>query len=371
MSSRLRSSRCLLLSAGIAVFAVASAAGSLAAQSVLERTPNLSGGWIVEPGIIQFNFIHRFSQSGEPQRKVVSSPSFDLAYGLWSGAMLGAKYATHSDVAPGLPNEWQFFTRYSPVTQAGGAPLDVAAEAGYNLVAESFDGEVTLARRLGRVRLIGATRALSNGYDAGEVRYAVGGGASVRLLDGLALAGDVLSLLDRREAERTVWGAAVQLRIPYSPHTLSLQATNANTATLEGASRGTGEVRYGFEFTIPLTVRRYLPRSAPEAPPVDEADDTTVAGAFAAVDTAVVTMADLAYGTTRLEIAPGTMVVWRNDDPVVHTATADDGGWDSGEIAPGESWSRTFDEPGTFAYHCTPHPFMTAEIVVRRGGGDR
>ena len=51
--------------------------------------------------------------------------------------------------------------------------------------------------------------------------------------------------------------------IPGTPHTFSLQATNTSTATLEGASRGTSQRRYGFEFTIPFTLARYFGRRQP------------------------------------------------------------------------------------------------------------
>lgn len=29
--------------------------------------------------------------------------------------------------------------------------------------------------------------------------------------------------------------------------------------------------------------------------------------------------------------------------------------WDSGELTGGQTWSRTFDVPGTYRYFCGPH----------------
>ena len=75
---------------------------------------------------------------------------------------------------------------------------------------------------------------------------------------------------------------------------------------------------------------------------------------------------NLAYGQTRVEVAPGTVVEWLNDDPVVHTVTTENGGFDSGEIAPGGKWAQRFDVPGTFTVFCAPHPFMRATITVRQ-----
>ena len=43
---------------------------------------------------------------------------------------------------------------------------------------------------------------------------------------------------------------------------------------------------------------------------------------------------------------------------------ADEGSFDSGLIEPGRSYERVFDRPGDYAYHCTPHPFMTGHVIV-------
>ncbi|WP_089612118.1 plastocyanin/azurin family copper-binding protein [Dehalobacterium formicoaceticum] len=31
----------------------------------------------------------------------------------------------------------------------------------------------------------------------------------------------------------------------------------------------------------------------------------------------------------------------------------------------GASYSYTFNETGTFEYHCSPHPFMTGKVIVK------
>ena len=80
---------------------------------------------------------------------------------------------------------------------------------------------------------------------------------------------------------------------------------------------------------------------------------------------AVVAIRDFAFHPAMLSVPQGTRVTWINcEDATLHTATADDGSWDSGGLAPGESFERTFDEVGGHPYHCTPHPFMTAEVEV-------
>jgi plastocyanin len=57
-------------------------------------------------------------------------------------------------------------------------------------------------------------------------------------------------------------------------------------------------------------------------------------------------------------------VRWINEDQVEHSVTADSAAFDSGLIEPGRSYERVFDRPGEYAYHCTPHPFMTARVIV-------
>ena len=318
-------------------------------QSVLDRPPNLSGGWLGARGTLQFNFVHRFGVGDAPLRKVTNSPTFLLSYQLPLPLLIGFNYATSSDVAAAFPNEWEGFARYG---QRG-----VALQAGYNQAAGSFDAELTAARNVGRLRLIAAGRLLSNGYHSDTTRYAVGGGATVRLNRWFALAGDATTLIDRRPGEKAAWGAGLQVAIPYSPHTLSLQVTNTNTATLQGASRGIDRVRGGFEFTIPFTLSRYFGGR-------QKAANGGNGGAMVANATKA-EIRGMNYGPKRIEISAGTTIQWTNNDPLVHTVTADDGSWDSGAIEPGKTWAHTFTQPGEYAVHCTPHPFMKAVVVVR------
>ena len=57
-------------------------------------------------------------------------------------------------------------------------------------------------------------------------------------------------------------------------------------------------------------------------------------------------------------------MTWTNDGPTAHSATASDGSFDTGIFSAGGSRSQTFDEAGTFAYICTPHPNMHGTVVV-------
>jgi plastocyanin len=47
-----------------------------------------------------------------------------------------------------------------------------------------------------------------------------------------------------------------------------------------------------------------------------------------------------------------------------HTVTSKDGRWDSGDLAPGATYSVTFQPPGIYYYFCRHHKGMQGTIVV-------
>ena len=344
------------------------------AQSLLDRPPNLTGGWVGNPGTLYFNFLHRFSASPAPVRKVSNVPTFTVAAGLPMRTMLGFHYATNSGLAPAYPNEWEFWARHQLFQQDGGAMFDLGGQVAYNLAADGVDGEVSLGRRFGPVRLMGAARVLSDPLAAGETRFALAGGGTIRISRYFALAGDVATLMDREDGEELAWSAGLHLAIPLTPHTLSLQASNTNAYTLQGMSRGEEEVRYGFEFTIPLTLSRWFGSGAqgghgaavpppPGAPSATPSADAAAAQAAGTLERAGIR--NMAFAPARIEITAGTTVEWTNNDPLAHTVTAADGSFDSGLIQPGGKWSYTFANPGTYDFACTPHPFMKGVVIVR------
>jgi len=81
------------------------------------------------------------------------------------------------------------------------------------------------------------------------------------------------------------------------------------------------------------------------------------------------TIKDFEFAPKTINIAVGDTVKWTNDGPTVHTATASDGSFDTGNLDEGQSGSHTFEEAGTFAYVCSPHPFMKGSVVVGSGSG--
>ena len=77
-----------------------------------------------------------------------------------------------------------------------------------------------------------------------------------------------------------------------------------------------------------------------------------------------VTISNYSFSPQTLTIKIGTTVTWTNKDLAKHTVTADDGSFESPFFGQGGTYSHTFSEAGTFAYHCSPHPYMKATIVV-------
>jgi plastocyanin len=63
-------------------------------------------------------------------------------------------------------------------------------------------------------------------------------------------------------------------------------------------------------------------------------------------------------------ISAGTTVTVTNDDAVPHTWTSEDGVFNSGTLAGGETFDFTFENPGEFAYFCSIHAEMTGSITV-------
>ncbi len=61
----------------------------------------------------------------------------------------------------------------------------------------------------------------------------------------------------------------------------------------------------------------------------------------------------------------GQTVAWHNADASTHTATANGGAFNTGNIGGGStSAAITMNTAGSFPYHCSIHPTMTGTLVV-------
>jgi amicyanin len=83
-----------------------------------------------------------------------------------------------------------------------------------------------------------------------------------------------------------------------------------------------------------------------------------------------VAIEDFAFTPSTLTVKKGVTVTWENRDAVGHNVLADDatnGGGLPAEadlLNEGESFSVTFDQVGTYSYHCGPHPNMKGTVEV-------
>lgn len=78
----------------------------------------------------------------------------------------------------------------------------------------------------------------------------------------------------------------------------------------------------------------------------------------------VVLIDQFAFSPDNIKVKAGTEVIWKNKDSTGHTATSEDGSFNSGTITDGGEFKMRFDEPGTYSYTCDMHSFMTGTIVV-------
>jgi plastocyanin len=80
-----------------------------------------------------------------------------------------------------------------------------------------------------------------------------------------------------------------------------------------------------------------------------------------------VEIVDFAYDPDPVTVQVGGKVTWLNQDSAPHTATAEDGSFDTGTLEEGKLKSESFKQAGTYAYICEIHPDMhgTVEVVEK------
>lgn len=83
-----------------------------------------------------------------------------------------------------------------------------------------------------------------------------------------------------------------------------------------------------------------------------------------ASDVFEVAVVDNGYLPKIATVPVGTTVTWVHQSIIVHTVTSDAPLYDSGFLREGNSFSYTFDQSGTYEYHCTIHPTLRGTVVV-------
>src|SRR5260370_11241711 len=75
-------------------------------------------------------------------------------------------------------------------------------------------------------------------------------------------------------------------------------------------------------------------------------------------------MQNFAYQMANNQVRAGTTVTWTNQDNVPHSVTSKNRMKDSGLLYQAQSFSYTFNTPGTYQYYCSVHPYMVATVTV-------
>jgi LPXTG-motif cell wall-anchored protein len=87
---------------------------------------------------------------------------------------------------------------------------------------------------------------------------------------------------------------------------------------------------------------------------------------------AVVSIGDNFYAPVTISISVGDTIPWSNDGQSQHSATANEGSFDTGIFGPGVRRSHTFNRAGHFDYYCLVHGKSqsgTVRVSAKRGGG--
>jgi plastocyanin len=100
--------------------------------------------------------------------------------------------------------------------------------------------------------------------------------------------------------------------------------------------------------------------------PTATATQAVTASAGAPVSSAKVAIRNYMFMPMNVSVKAGAKVTFTNFDSTAHTATSIDSGFDTTTLRPGQSRTVTLSKPGTYAYHCLFHAFMTAHITVVR-----
>jgi plastocyanin len=104
-------------------------------------------------------------------------------------------------------------------------------------------------------------------------------------------------------------------------------------------------------FAVPLLLAVSL--SACDVAPAATPGETTIS------------ISEFMFAPTSITVAPGTTVRWKNLDGEPHTVRSVETGFRSDPLDQNDSFTFTFDKPGTYRYVCSIHPQMIGTVVVK------
>lgn len=146
------------------------------------------------------------------------------------------------------------------------------------------------------------------------------------------------------------------------------QQPSSTGGTMTSGSSGSMGSMSGGGAAGGVTVIVASPQASPSvatSPQVSPSASPSANAVTVAIEPGSVGRGTAAFGENPLVIPMGTTITWTNNDSVPHTATSDTGVWDSGTLNPGQSYSFTFNEPGTFPYFCATHGQASMSGVIQ------
>jgi plastocyanin len=83
------------------------------------------------------------------------------------------------------------------------------------------------------------------------------------------------------------------------------------------------------------------------------------------VSALTVTIKNFAYMPSHFTVAPGATITVQNEDPEIHTLTANNRAFNTGNVTQGQPVTFTAPkQPGIYPFHCLRHPYMTGVLSV-------
>jgi plastocyanin len=98
---------------------------------------------------------------------------------------------------------------------------------------------------------------------------------------------------------------------------------------------------------------------------VTSEDSATTSSSTAGTEPDAIRIQNFEYSPEPLVVDAGATVTVTNEDGTVHTLTADDGSFDTGDLDGGATATIAITEPGTHRYFCDVHNYMTGTIQAR------
>ena len=110
---------------------------------------------------------------------------------------------------------------------------------------------------------------------------------------------------------------------------------------------------------VPWTTASAAKETAPSAKAAQ-----TEAKAEAGAPAAEVRITAMQFSPASITVKAGDIVTWRQEDAVPHQIRSRDGRVASDRLKRGQSFSKSFDEPGRYEYYCSLHPSMKGTVIV-------